>query len=193
MSLLLGVTFSASHHFLHNTCLVVMKRPGGDTDQVKVKQRVELQDDGGQESDVEMDLPGPSVQGPQGTDVQLGLSPPTGQVASDGDFAVPGKLGSRMVKDERNPSDHAALDAQILEIYSQSLVPLVLSDRKAVLLGILVKITRQNDYDTMVEKILNTHGWLQDFLIGQWQEKSFTNARRLSECPLYAFPVNSVA
>lgn len=126
--------------------------------------------------------------------MQLGLSPPTAQVAGDDDFAVSGKPGSRMVKDERNPSDHwhAALDAQILEIYPQSLVPVVLSDPKAVLLGILVKITRQNDYDTMVEKILNTHGWLQDFLIGQWQEKSFTNARRLSECPLYAFPMNSV-
>jgi len=159
------------------------KRPGEDTDQVKVKQRVAFRDDGGgqQESDVEMDTP--PVQGPQGTDVQLGLSPPMGQVASDDDLAVPGKSQSKMVKDHRNPDDHAALDARIVS-YQHSPVSLDPIGRKGVLLGTLMIIAQQNGYDAEVQPMFKTYDWLHDFLIDQWREESFTKARRLGECPL---------
>jgi len=154
------------------------KRRGEDTDQVKVKQRVEFRDDGGQEGDVEMDLP--SVQGPS---VPLGLSPrpPTGQVASDDELAVPGEPRSRMVRDQRKPDDHTTLDAEILSTFSTSM-PLKTLGRtgRGVLLGVLDTIAQQNNCDDNIGNTMFTqYAWLQGFLTDQWEERSFTKARRL--------------
>jgi len=141
-----------------------------------VKRRVELHDDGGQrDNDVEMD-------------------PPSGQVAGhvDPDFAVPGQLDSEMVEDIWELDDHAVLDAQFNDTI-QLEPPDGKELRELLLLGILTKIAEQNGHTINPQDMLKEHEWLQDFLITQWQNKSFTNVRRLSEYSQYTFPMNNVA
>jgi len=151
-------------------------QPGGETGRARVKRRVGLHDDGGQQvSDVEMDTP-------------------SGRVAShvDSDLGVTGQPDSEMVEDIRELDDHAALDAQFNDTI-QLEPPDSQELRELLLLGILAKIAEQNDHTINPQDLLKAHEWLQDFLITQWQNKSFTNVRRLSEYPQYTFSVNNVA
>ena len=162
-------------------------RTGGYTEQAEVKQRVELRDDGEQqESDVEMVAP--SVQGPQGSDVQLGPPPSSSQVASDDDLAVPGQPRSKM-KDNRTLEDHASLNAIIFNEFP-STNPATLCIR---LEGGLRYIASQNGYDIIAMHMFEECDWLRDLLIDQWNNKSFMKVRRLGECPLYTFSADSVA
>ena len=178
-------------HFLHNFHLFIMsKRPSrnrGDTERAKGKLRVvESRDDEGQEIDVEMNTP--SVQEPEDADVQLG-PPPSSQVTSDNDLAVPGKPRSKMVKDHRTPEEHARLDAVIFKECSSTDPALFFLSLESG----LRMIAFQNGYEISPLHMFQEYDWLRDLLIVQWNNKSFMKVRRLGECPLYTFFVNSVA
>lgn len=144
----------------------------GDTDQAMVKQSVDFQDNGGQqEANVEMDMQ---------------FSPVASHV--DSDLAVPGIPDSNMVVGKHTPADHADLDAWInkhlgFDPFYNGKEALC----KLVIRRILEEIAKQNGHKVDTKEMLRRHGWLQGFLITQWKNKSFADARRLGECPLYMF------
>ena len=132
------------------------------------------------------------IGGPQGTDVP-GIPPSTSQP----DLAVPDEPTSEMVGGKL---DDTALDKQIMDEFSSTLLSTLLDMDmkrvlKATLASLLTAIAEQNNLTIKIwnaEDMLEHHEWLWDFLIKKWQERSFSEVRRLSECPLCqcAFPVN---
>jgi hypothetical protein len=138
-------------------------------------------------SDVEMDTM--SIQEPQDADT-LGIPPSTSQP----DLAVAGEPTSEMVEDKRKPGDNVALDAQINDTFKSTLLGQPTELLESTLLALLKVISKQIDHEITLsdaENMANQHGWLRDFLVAQWHQKSFTKVRRLSECPLCIFPVNT--
>ena len=128
------------------------------------------------------------IGGPQGTDVP-GIPPSTSQP----DLAVLDEPTSEMVEGK--------LDDTALNGFSSTLLSTLLDDEdmkialKGTLASLLIAIAKQNNLTIKfgnAEDMLEHHEWLWDFLIKKWQERSFSEVRRLSECPLCqcAFPVN---
>ncbi len=115
------------------------------------------------------------IRGPQGTDVP-GIPPSTSQP----DLAVPGESTSEMVDDKLD--DHTALDKQIMDDYPSLGMKKAL---KASLGSLLTEIAQQNNLTLMGNPadMFKQYEWLSDFLIEKWQERSFSEVRRLSECP----------
>ena len=65
--------------------------------------------------------------------------------------------------------------------------------RETFLMALLQTIARQNNHTIPIaeaEYMIRKHKWLRGFLIAKWQGRSFTEVRRLSECPLCTFAVN---
>ena len=157
-------------------------QPSEDTAQSRVKQRVGLQDDRGQQgSDVDMDtLP---IQEPPRTDVQLGSSSSTSQVARHvGRFGVADNPASTMVG---KPGEFSSLDEKVLECISWG-------DReegRADLLPVILRrIARQVDNEVSINQAMNILGdneWLQEIITAGWKRGSFEDARCLGECHLY--------
>ena len=121
-----------------------------------------------------------------------GISPST----SRPDLAVIGEPTSEMVEDKRKPDDHVALDAQINDTFklTQLLDEMDSKRLNYTLPSLLGEISQQIGHEMAVVDTYNMvsrHGWLRDLLVAQWHKKSFTKVRRLSECPLCIFPVNT--
>jgi len=134
------------------------------------------------------------IGGPQGIDVP-GIPPSTSQP----DLAVPDEPTSEMVEGKL---DDTALDKQIMDDFPSTLLSTLLDDEdmkialKGTLASLLIAIAKQNNLTIKfgnAEDMLEHHEWLWDFLIKKWQERSFSEVRRLSECPLCqcAFPGTS--
>ena len=129
------------------------------------------------------------IQGPQDTDMP-GISPSTSQP----DLAVIGEPTSEMVEDKRKPDDHVALDAQINNTFKSTMLDQPTSILDFTLLALLMENSKQIDHEITVvdaSNMVDQHGWLRDFLVAEWHKKSFTKVRRLSECPLCIFPVDT--
>jgi len=133
------------------------------------------------------------IRGPQGTDLP-GIPPSTSQP----DLAVPDEPTSEMVEGKL---DDTALDKQIMDDFPSTLLSTLLGMdmkkpfKKATLASLLTAIAQQNNLTIKIgnaEDMLQHHKWLLDFLIKKWQGRSFSEVRRLSECPLCqcAFPLN---
>jgi len=121
------------------------------------------------------------IRGPQGTDVP-GIPPSTSQP----DLAVPGESTSEMVEDKLD--DHTALDKQIMDDFPSTVLSTLLDKKKALkgsLGSLLTEIAQQNNLTLMGNPadMFKQYEWLSDFLIEKWQERSFSEVRRLSECP----------
>jgi hypothetical protein len=119
---------------------------------------------------------------------------------SQPDLAVPGEPTSEMVEDKRKPNEHAAFDTDINKEFPLALLDLVIGVERqlgAILLSLLVDIAQQNNHTIDLMTAANMmkqkeHKWLRDFLIGKWRDRSFMEARRLSECPLLYLPRGQV-
>ena len=141
-------------------------------------------------ADVEMDTL--SISGPQSTG-----DPRASSSINQPDLAVPGQPTSEMVEDKRKPDEHATFDADINKSFSSTWLDIIIGNQsllEANLLPLLVTIAQQNNYTIDLATAANMmeqkqYEWLRDFLIGKWRGRSFTEARRLSECPLCTFPV----
>ena len=131
-----------------------------------------------------------SISRPQSTD-----DPQASPSISQPDLAVPGQPTSEMVEDKRKSDEHATFDAVIIKTYPSQLLDNAIGNEtplEGLLLAVLVTIAEQNDYTisfATAENMMKEYEWLRDFLIGKWQDGSFTEARRLSECPLCTFRV----
>jgi hypothetical protein len=133
-----------------------------------------------------------TIQGPQDTD-SPGILPSPGWP----DLAVIDEPTSEMIKDKRKPDDNIALDAQI---YTTFRLREILDDLKSSVVEValpllLMEISKQIDHEITLVDAVNMvhqqHPWLQDLLIAEWRKRSFTKVRRLSECPLCIFHVNT--
>jgi len=162
-------------------------QPGEDTAQQRVKQRVGLRDDRGQQgSDVDMDTL--FIQEPPRTDVQLGSSSSTSQVARHvGRFDVADNPASVMVGNQGKLGESSSLpvDETVLECISWG-------DReegRADLLPVILRrIARQVDNEISINQamdILGDNEWLQEIITAGWKRGSFEDVRCLSECHLY--------
>ena len=133
-----------------------------------------------------------SISGPQSTG-DLRASPSISQP----DLAVPGEPTSEMVEDKWKSDEHAAFDTDINDEFPLTLLELVMNMERpltAMLSSLLEKIAEQNNHKIHLVTALKMmeqkeYKWLRDFLIAKWRDGSFTEARRLSECPLCTFPV----
>jgi hypothetical protein len=133
-----------------------------------------------------------AIREPQGTDVtEFPLS------TSQPDLAVPGEPTSKMMEDKRKPNEHAAFDTNLNKGFPLTWLDTMMDEEQlgAILLSLLVKIAQQNNHTIDLAKAANMmkqerNEWLRDFLIGKWRDGSFTEVRRLSECPLCTFPVD---
>ena len=124
------------------------------------------------------------IGGPQGIDVP-GIPPSTSQP----DLAVPDEPTSEMVEGKL---DDTALDKQIMDDFPSLGMKKAL---KGSLAYLLTEIAQQNNLTIEMwdaGDMLERYEWLSDFLIKKWQERSFSEVRRLSECPPCAFPVNDL-
>ena len=157
------------------------KRPAEDIAQSRVKQRVGLQDYGGQQEwDVGIDtLPPPR------TDVQLGQSSSTSQVASHiFDFEVAESPASNMVVGQCNPHELSSSDREVLECISWG-------DREEgrvdILPVILRRIARQAGHEISIQEAMTriNDPWLQKTLTTGWERGSFNDIRCLGECHLF--------
>ena len=134
-----------------------------------------------------------AIREPQDTDVTE--FPPS---ASQPDLAVSGEPTSEMVEDKRKSDEHAAFDTDLNHEFP--LAYLMLSVGKewsfpAILSSLIAKIAEQNNHKIDLVTALKMmeqkeYKWLRDFLIAKWRDGSFTEARRLSECPLCTFPLD---
>ena len=130
---------------------------------------------------------------PQDTDVTE--FPPS---ASQPDVAVSGEPTSEMVEDKRKSDEHAAFDTDINDEFPLTLLELVMNTERqltAMLSSLLEKIAEQNNHKIDLATALKMteqkeYKWLRDFLIAKWRDGSFTEARRLSKCPLCTFPLD---
>jgi len=160
-------------------------QPGEDTAKSRVKQRVESRDDRGQQgSDVDMDTL--FIQEPPRTDVQLGSSSSTSQVARHvGRFDVADNPASAMVGNQWKLGESSSLDEKVLECISWG-------DReegRADLLPVILRrIACQVDNEISINQAMDLLGgnkWLKETLTAGWKRGSFEDIRCLSECHLY--------
>jgi hypothetical protein len=135
-------------------------------------------------ADVEIDtLP---IRGSQGIDVPGNL-PPTSQH----DLAVPGEPTSEMVEDKLDHDDDTTLNKQIMGHFPSTLSSTLLNGGneepiEAALASLLTVIAQKNNLTIRLgyaQDMLGRYEWLRGLLIEKWQEESFTEVRRLSECP----------
>ena len=129
---------------------------------------------------------------PQDTDVTE--FPPS---ASQPDVAVSGEPTSEMVEDKRKSDEHAAFDTDLNHKFPLTLLDIFMGEElfSAMLSSLIAKIAEQNNHKIDLVTALKMmeqkeYKWLQDFLIAKWRDGSFTEARRLSECPLCTFPLD---
>jgi len=164
--------------------LIMAKRPGEDTAQSRVKQKVGLRDDEGQQgTDVGMDTL--FIQEPPRTDAQLGPSSSTSQVASHVvKFQVADNPTSTMVGAQWKHYELSSSDQEVLECISWG-------DReegRADLLPVILRrIARQAGHEMSIEgaMALLREEWLQKILTTGWERGSFDDIRRLGECHLF--------
>ena len=149
-----------------------------DISRSRVKQKVRLRDDGGRQgSDVDVD----TIQEPPSTDVQLGSSSSTRQVASRVRFEVAAR---DMAQGQWRPDERSSLDKDVLECISWG-------DReegRADLLPVILRrITRQADNEISIEQAMDalSDKSLQEILTAGWKRGSFEDIRRLGECHVY--------
>jgi len=160
----------------------------GDLTHARKQKTAESQDDQG---DMGMDVV-PIQEHPR-TEIQLGLhsDPSTSQVGSHDEISVPGIHASDMVVDRWTPTEHSALDRDIMESF-----PFFSSKvyRDSVSPAILLKIAERNNKQIFWDDangLIQGNKWLWDLLIACWEKGSFKDIRHLSECLLYTFPVNN--
>ena len=158
------------------------KRPKTSDEGIsRVKQKVRLRDDGGRQGrDVDVD----TIQEPSSTDVQLGSSSSTRQVASHVRFEVAGVPPRDMAQGQWRPDDRSSLDKDVLECISWG-------DREEgcadLLPAILKRIARQADNEISIEQAMDllSDKSLQEILTAGWKRGSFEDIRHLGECHVY--------
>jgi hypothetical protein len=177
------------------------KRPGQFSDNeatlARKQKTAESRDDEGKvESDMRMDAV--SIQ-EHHTEVQQELPPDqfgsliasnssTSQV--DG-LAVPEIRASEMVVDRWTTQQQADLDNLITSKYP---LPEGQFQEEITLPGVLEYIAGQNNKDISLDEammLIQKNEWLRKRLIASWEENSFKDIRRLSECLLYTFRVSN--